>query len=147
MVWVLSRTSVSNTCVRLADNESCGDNNIITNMSELYLNGVTVNSTANARRIADVEQCFGGAGQPLAVPGKSSQSHSRILMSGSRSGPSGRGSPHKSLQEETQASPVLSLQRHPRVREYHHQQEEIHYSAHHPTRGNQLSSPRLRLTD
>ena len=41
------------------------------NMSELYLNGVTVNSTANARRIADVEQCFGSAGQPLAVPGES----------------------------------------------------------------------------
>ena len=39
-------------------------------MSELYLNGVTVNSTANARRIADVEQCFGSAGQPLAVPGE-----------------------------------------------------------------------------
>jgi len=29
-----------------------------------------VNSTANARRIADVEQCFGSAGQPLAVPGR-----------------------------------------------------------------------------
>ena len=34
-------------------------------MSELYLNGVTVNSTANAQRIAAVEQCFGAAGQPL----------------------------------------------------------------------------------
>ena len=30
---------------------------------ELYLNGVTVNSTANAQRIANVEQCFGTAGQ------------------------------------------------------------------------------------
>lgn len=29
-----------------------------------------VNSTANARRISDVEQCFGSAGQPLAVPGR-----------------------------------------------------------------------------
>ena len=38
-------------------------------MSELYLNGVTVNSAANAQRIQLVEQCFGTAGQPLAVPG------------------------------------------------------------------------------
>ena len=34
-------------------------------MSELYLNCVTVNSTANAQRVAAVEQCFGAAGQPL----------------------------------------------------------------------------------
>ena len=36
----------------------------------LYLNGVTVNSEANARRIGLVEGCFGSAGQPLAVPGQ-----------------------------------------------------------------------------
>ncbi|KMQ91508.1 pleckstrin homology domain-containing family f member 2-like protein [Lasius niger] len=29
-----------------------------------------VNSEANARRIAMVENCFGGSGQPLAVPGR-----------------------------------------------------------------------------
>jgi len=29
-----------------------------------------VNSTANAQRIANVEQCFGTAGQPLCVPGR-----------------------------------------------------------------------------
>ena len=41
------------------------------NMTDLYLNcSVTVNSTANARRIADVEQSFGSAGQPLGVPGR-----------------------------------------------------------------------------
>ena len=39
-------------------------------MSELYLNGVTVNSAANAQRISLVEQCFGAAGQPLTVPGE-----------------------------------------------------------------------------
>jgi len=39
-------------------------------MSELYLNGVTVNSAANAQRISLVEQCFGAAGQPLTVPGR-----------------------------------------------------------------------------
>ena len=39
-------------------------------MSELYLNGVTVNSVANAQRIAQVEQCFGTAGQPLSLPGR-----------------------------------------------------------------------------
>ena len=38
--------------------------------NELYLNGVTVNSTANAQRIANVEACFGTAGQPLGVPGR-----------------------------------------------------------------------------
>ena len=37
--------------------------------NSLYLNGVTVNSEANARRIGLVEGCFGSAGQPLAVPG------------------------------------------------------------------------------
>ena len=42
-------------------------------LSELYLNGVTVNSAANAQRIALVEQCFGTAGQPLAVPGMMKQ--------------------------------------------------------------------------
>ncbi len=31
---------------------------------------VTVNSEANARRIALVESCFGASGQPLAVPGR-----------------------------------------------------------------------------
>ncbi|XP_046580806.1 pleckstrin homology domain-containing family F member 2-like isoform X1 [Haliotis rubra] len=31
---------------------------------------IRVNSEANARRIACVEQCFGAAGQPLAVPGR-----------------------------------------------------------------------------
>jgi len=36
----------------------------------LYLNGVTVNSEANARRIALVEGCFGTSGQPLGVPGR-----------------------------------------------------------------------------
>ena len=34
---------------------------------ELYLNGVTVNSTANAQRIANVEQCFGTAGQVILI--------------------------------------------------------------------------------
>ena len=38
--------------------------------NSLYLNGVTVNSEANARRIALVEGCFGSAGQPLGVPGR-----------------------------------------------------------------------------
>ena len=42
----------------------------LVNMSALYLNGITAGSAVNARRIADVEQCFGGAGQPLAVPGE-----------------------------------------------------------------------------
>jgi len=36
----------------------------------LYMNGVTVNSEANARRIALVENCFGTSGQPLGVPGR-----------------------------------------------------------------------------
>jgi len=36
----------------------------------LYMNGVTVNSEANARRIGLVEGCFGSAGQPLIVPGR-----------------------------------------------------------------------------
>ena len=36
----------------------------------LYMNGVTVNSEANARRIGLVEGCFGSAGQPLGMPGK-----------------------------------------------------------------------------
>ena len=31
---------------------------------------LTVNSEANARRIALVESCFGSAGQPLSVPGR-----------------------------------------------------------------------------
>ncbi len=31
---------------------------------------VSVNSEANARRIAMVESCFGSAGQPLSVPGR-----------------------------------------------------------------------------
>ena len=35
----------------------------------LYLN-ISVNSEANARRIALVENCFGNAGQPLSVPGR-----------------------------------------------------------------------------
>ena len=38
--------------------------------SLIHLNRVTVNSEANARRIALVESCFGGAGQPLQVPGR-----------------------------------------------------------------------------
>ena len=39
----------------------------------LYMNGVTVNSEANARRIGLVEGCFGSAGQPLIVPGQNSR--------------------------------------------------------------------------
>ena len=59
------------TCVSVVRFDlACHANVNLVNMSELYLNGVTVNSTANARRIADVEQCFGSAGQPLAVPGE-----------------------------------------------------------------------------
>merc|ERR1712013_910535 len=48
-----------------------GMSNIIMSVcNSLYLNGVTVNSEANARRIALVEGCFGSAGQPLCVPGR-----------------------------------------------------------------------------
>ena len=32
---------------------------------------LAVNSEVNARRIANVEACFGSSGQPLAMPGKS----------------------------------------------------------------------------
>ena len=45
-------------------------NIIMSVCNSLYLNGVTVNSEANARRIALVEGCFGSAGQPLCVPGR-----------------------------------------------------------------------------
>lgn len=31
---------------------------------------IPVNSEANARRIAMVESCFGGSGQPLSIPGR-----------------------------------------------------------------------------
>lgn len=37
---------------------------------ERLRHSISVNSEANARRIALVESCFGSAGQPLAVPGR-----------------------------------------------------------------------------
>ena len=81
-------------------------------MSELYLNGVTVNSTANARRIADVEQCFGSAGQPLAVPGeqRKRQSWRELLMSCVRSGAGGGGGAHQGMQKEAKTPAVLPVQ-------------------------------------
>ena len=84
-------------------------------MSELYLNGVTVNSTANARRIADVEQCFGSAGQPLAVPGELRERQSgslvrELLMSCVRSGAGGGGGAHQGMQEEAKTPAVLPVQ-------------------------------------
>ena len=36
----------------------------------IYSFHISVNSEANARRIALVENCFGNAGQPLSVPGR-----------------------------------------------------------------------------
>ena len=53
--------------------------------NSLYLNGVTVNSEANARRIGLVEGCFGSAGQPLVVPGTGGEvgsTHHNIYLSG-----------------------------------------------------------------
>ena len=106
-------------------------------MAELYLNGVTVNSEANARRIAAVEGCFGTSGQVIYLaynllrefPLHMFCTDCRIVnfsATGSAGAGAGRGGgPHQGLQEETQAEAVLPLQRPPRVRQHYHQQKKV----------------------